>query len=135
MSGPCACSRSWPDDAAERTAELLDEPPVRELRRARPDGAAVPRTCRGSVQRLDERLYHGGVEEDSGLVLHHRVEHATGPQRHHRRTEGHRLQRRDSEIFDAREDEAACAGDGVEDHLSRYGAEEPDVGPALAAKR
>ena len=97
----------------------------------RADGRAIPRAALGLVQR------RGGAsvpprprKKSRSTPSTTRVAHAAGAEGDDRRAEGHRLERRDAEVFDAGKDQALRAAEVIDDHVSRYVAEELNVGAA-----
>src|SRR5947209_4633628 len=114
---------------------LAMKPFARELRRVRANRGAVPRAAFRVVERRAERVYRRVLEKNPRDAVDDRVADAAGAEGDDGRAEGHRLERRDAEIFDAGEDQASSTAEVIDDHVPRYGPEELNVGPAAGAKR
>src|SRR5882762_10333046 len=92
------------------------------------DRFTIPSAPVRRFEGADQRMYHGLIEEDSGAILYDRVQRAPRAKRNHRRAEGHSFHGSDAEVFHSRQNQDACAREMVEDHLSRYGTDERNVG-------
>src|SRR5262249_11372743 len=68
-------------------------------------------------------------EEDSGAVFDYRIERSPSAKRNNRSPEGHGFNGGDAEVLHAGQDEHTRTRQMIEDHLSRYGARERNVGP------
>src|SRR5687767_10987471 len=110
-----------------RCRETIDEASARKVRRMSAQLLAIPLTRLDFVEGPAKRLYHRGVEKNSGLSVDHRVQRPSLAERHDRRAEGHGFERSDPEVLDARKDEALRIRQPVDDPCSFYGAEELDV--------
>src|SRR4051812_26402223 len=84
---------------------LAMKPFARELRCVRTNRGAVPRAAFRVVERRAERVYRRVVEKNPGDAVDDGVADAAGAEGHDRRAEGHRLEGRDAEIFDAGKDQ------------------------------
>src|SRR5437016_7105254 len=115
-------------DLSESVHELLLKASARKRDRVPTDRFTIPPAALGCLESGAQRMYHGLIEENSGAPLDDRVERAASAERHHRSAEGHGFERGDAEVFDSRKNQRPGAGKVVEDHLSRYGSEERNVG-------
>src|SRR5712671_3216046 len=109
---------------------LALKPLTRERRRVCADDDAIPRTAFHFVQRLAQRVYRRVLEKNPGGAGDDGVAHTACAASNDGRAECHRLQRCDAEVFDARQDQALGAAEVIDDHVSRYVAEELNVGSA-----
>src|SRR5437588_9532860 len=94
----------------------------------RADRRAVPPPRLRRGYGVAERLYRRLAEENSCRPFHHRIALAPFPVRHDRRAERHRLERRNPEIFDSRQDQALRARQPLDDSSFRYEPQQLDVG-------
>src|SRR5438270_9098725 len=122
-------------DLLEFRQHLAMKPLARERRRVCANRGAVPRAALRVIQRRAERVYRRVLEKNPGAAWDNGVAHAANTKSDDRRAERHRLERRDAEVFDAGEDQALGAAEGIDDHVSRYVAEELNVGSAAGAER
>src|SRR5438105_1906842 len=116
------------DDLPKDVSELLMESPAGKCRGMPAHRRAIPTLRLHRFQCRANRMYHGVVEQNSGLTIDDRIEYASGPNGDDRRPDGHRLERSDAEVLDTGKDQASRPRQALDDHLSRYGAEERNVG-------
>src|SRR5438477_11142965 len=127
MRARCVFSRST-DDLPKDVSELLMESPAGKCRGMPAHRRAIPTVGLNLFQCPANRMYHVVLEQNSCRAIDDRIEYASGPKGDYRRSESHRLEWSDPEILDAGKDQTSRARQALDDHLSRYGAEERNVG-------
>src|SRR5712671_3473556 len=99
------------DDLFNLAAHLAVKPLARKRRRVRTNRRAVPRAALRFIQRRAERVYRRVFEKNPRRAVYDGVAHAADAEGHDGRAEGHRLEGRDAEVFDAGKDQALCAAE------------------------
>src|SRR3954471_2267486 len=113
---------------------LAMKPFARELRRVRTNRGTVPRAAFRVVERRAERVYRRVLEKNPRDAVDDGVADTAGAEGDDGRTDGRRIERRDTEVFDPGKNQASCAAEVIDDHVPRYGSEELNVGSAAGAK-